>query len=460
MNTNQDHNQLLSLETDSVGKVFVRYLVPSVIGMLIMSVNVVVDGIFVGQRLGEVALAGVNVAFPLFSIYFALSLWIGIGGATICSRHLGAKQIKEARSVFTHSLTLIFGLTLLLAALAFLFREPLAVFLGANDDTLPYVKEYMNVLLVGGFAITVQNTFSVFVRNDGNPNLAMMSLLVTAFFNIVLNYVFLFVLDYGVAGSALALVIAATLGAIVLSLHFLRKDTALRFAVPRFSRELAKETFTIGFPSFVAEIGIAVFTAGYNMAMVRWAGTVGVSAFSILNYIHSVMLMTFLGMGSAIQPLISYYRGAKLVERQKATMRIAVRTAFGTGLVVFLIGLVAAHGIVAAFGSFAEEVQELAVTGIRLFFAGYLFMGINFVMMTYFQATNQVRMATWITVAREMLLMVAILLTLPHWLGTSGIWLAIPLSELIVLLTVYAYVRRRSRSLPATGSSIRGTLEG
>ncbi|GAA3411184.1 MATE family efflux transporter [Paenibacillus hodogayensis] len=448
-----NNNKLLSMETDSVGKVFIRYLIPSLIGMLMMSVNVVVDGIFVGRRLGEIALAGVNVAVPVFSIYMAISLWVGIGGANLYSRHLGARQVREARTVFTHSLTLIFSLTLLLAAVAFLFRGKLALFLGANDETMPFVMDYMNVLLVGGFAITVQNAFSVFVRNDGNPNLSMASLMVTAVCNIVLNYVLLFVLDFGVAGSALALVIGATIGACVLFLHFLRKDSMLRFVAPRLSWALAKRTLAIGFPSFVAEIGLAVFTAGYNIAMVHWAGTVGVSAFSVLNYVHSVMLMMFLGLGAAVQPLVSYYRGAGLQSRQKETIRIAVRTAFGVGLFIFLVGLIAADGIVSLFGSFAEDVHRMAVTGIRLFFIGYLFMGSNFVMMTYFQATDQVKMATWITVAREMLLMVALLFTLPHILGTAGIWLAIPLSELIVMLTVFVYVRRRSGGTLAASPS-------
>ncbi|GMX62385.1 multidrug efflux MATE transporter FepA [Paenibacillus elgii] len=448
-----ENSKLTALESDSVSKVFVRYLVPSVVGMFMMSINVVIDGIFVGQRLGEVALAGVNVAFPVFSIYFAISLWVGIGGAALYSRSLGAKNVEQARSIFTHSLTLIFSLTLLLAGIAYLFREKLAVFLGANNETMPYTMEFMTVLLSFGFVVTVQNAFSIFVRNDANPNLAMISLLVTAVCNIGLNYVLLFVLDFGVAGSAWALIGASAIGACVLFTHFLRKDSTLRFVKLRLSWKLAKSTFTIGFPSFVAELGIAVFTAGYNMAMVRWAGTLGVSAFSILNYVHSVVLMLFIGMGSGIQPLISYYRGAKQHARERETVRIAVKASISIGLGVFLIGLLTADGIVSLFGSFTREVQELAASGIRLFFIGYLFMGVNFVMMTYFQSTDQVKMATWITIAREMLIMVALLFTLPHVMGTTGIWLAIPLSELIVVLTVYAYIRRRSRTVTSVNAA-------
>ncbi|MFC3773572.1 MATE family efflux transporter [Paenibacillus sp. GCM10012303] len=449
-----ENQKLTALESDSVGKVFVRYLIPSMIGMFMMSVNAVIDGIFVGNRFGEVALAGVNVAFPVFSIYFAVSLWIGIGGAALYSRHLGAKQVKQAQSVFTHSLALIFSLTLIIAGIAYVFRHNLAVFLGANDDTMPYVMEFMNVLLAFGFIVTVQNTFNIFVRNDGNPNLAMISLIVTSVCNVVLNYLFLFVLDFSVAGSAWALIGASAIGTLVLVTHFLRKECSLRFVKLRFSWELLRNTFTVGFPSFVAELGIAVFMAGYNIAMVRWAGTLGVSAFSVLNYVHSVMLMLFIGMGAGIQPLISYYRGAKQHVRERQTIRLAVKTAFGIGSGIFLIGLVAADGIVSLFGSFAPEVRAMAATGIRLFFIGYLFMGVNFVMMTYFQSTDQVKMATWITVAREMLLMVAILFTLPHLIGTTGIWLAIPLSELIVVITVYAYIRRRARIAPAANSAV------
>ncbi|WP_136608033.1 MATE family efflux transporter [Paenibacillus dokdonensis] len=445
----QEKALLPALETDSVGKVFVRYLIPSLVGMLMMSINVVADGIFVGHRLGALALAGINIASPVFSVFFAMSLWLGIGGATLYSQSKGAKKIRQAQQIFTHSLILIFILTLLVAVIAYLFRVPLAYALGANQDTLPFALEYMTVLLTYGFIITIQNAFSLFVRNDGNPNLSMISMVVSAVLNIILNYFFLYVLDMSVKGSALATVTATLVGTVVLFGHFLRKDRSLAFVKPYFSWKLAVRTLTIGFPSFISEVGLSVFTIGYNVAMVRWAGTAGVAAFSVLNYAHNVMLMLFLGIGSAIQPLISYYRGAKLRVREVKTIRIAVATAFISGIVVFLFGLAAANGIVSLFGDFSEEVRSLAVNGIRLFFTAYMFMGINFVMMTYFQASEQVKVAVWITLSREIILMVIFLLILPHIFGTNGIWLSIPLSECVVAACIFIYVKRKSHSLPA-----------
>ncbi|MGN7359411.1 MATE family efflux transporter [Paenibacillus sp. SAF-054] len=445
----QEKAMLPSMETDSVGKVFVRYLIPSLVGMLMMSINVVADGIFVGHRLGALALAGINIASPVFSVFFAMSLWLGIGGATLYSQAKGARNMKQAQQIFTHSLILIFVLTLLVAVTAYLARVPLAYALGANEDTLPYALEYMTVLLTYGFIITIQNAFSLFVRNDGNPNLSMISMVVSAVLNIILNYIFLYVFDMTVKGSALATVAATLVGAVVLFAHFLRKERSLAFVRPYFSWRLAIRTLTIGFPSFISEVGLSVFTIGYNVAMVRWAGTAGIAAFSVLNYAHNVMLMLFLGMGSAIQPLISYYRGAKLRMREVKTIRIAALTAFFSGIVVFLFGLLFAGSIVSLFGDFSQEVRTLAISGIRLFFAAYMFMGINFVMMTYFQASEQVKVAVWITLSREIILMVLFLLTLPRLIGTNGVWLSIPLSECVVAACIFIYVKRKNRSLPA-----------
>jgi Na+-driven multidrug efflux pump len=197
---------------------------------------------------------------------------------------------------------------------------------------------------------------------------------------------------------------------------------------------------TVGFPSFLSEIGISVFTIAYNVTLARLAGTVGVAAFSVLNYVHSVMLMLFLGMGAAVQPLVSFFHGARAVDKIKQTMKLAIGTAIISGIAAFLIGQFGTKQIVAIFGDFEPEVVNMATTGIQLFFIAYLFMGINFVMMSYFQSIAQIRMATWITAAREIIFMMIFILILPLFLGVHGVWLSIPLAEFVVMVTVTAYV--------------------
>ncbi|WP_318617309.1 MATE family efflux transporter [Sporosarcina sp. YIM B06819] len=430
------------LDTDPVGKSFFRYLIPSMVGMLLMAINVVADGIMVGNRLGPTALAGVGIAGPVYTLFVAMSLWIGIGAATRYSAAMGAKNPGEARVIFSHAIIAIFAFTTIIGLSAYYFRTEIAYFLGANADTFPYVTEYMNVLLLFGFVFTVENALSILVRNDGGPNLSMIALVTSAIVNIGLNYIFLFVLDLGVTGAAMATIIGAFVGLVLLSTHFFRKKSNLRFVRFKFNRKLFLLITIIGFPSFLAEVGISVFTISHNVTFEHMAGTAGVSAFTILNYVHSVMLLLFLGMGSAIQPLISYYKGAKDEARMKKTVRMAIGTVVGAGILFFLIGLFAAGPIVGLFGDFPEEVMEYAIPGIQLFFIAYLFMGTNFVMMTYYQSIGQIRMATWITASREIVILLILLMILPRLFGLTGVWLAIPVSELFVLLTIFIYHRK------------------
>lgn len=435
------------LEMESTGRVFLRYLIPSMIGMVLMALNFVVDGVMVGNKLGSVALAGVNIAGPIYTIFVAMSIWIGVGGATLYSQSMGARDYGRARFIFTHSIILITIFTVIIGLIAYAFHHQLVYALGANEATAPFATDYMNVFLMLGFVFTLENTLSIFVRNNGNPNLAMASLIVTAISNFVLNFIILYVLELGVRETAYGTILAAALGILVLSLHFFTKKNTLRLVNFRFEKSLFMMTMMIGFPSFLAEIGVSVFTIAHNNAFSRLAGTDGLAAFSIVNYAHSVMLLMFLGIGSAIQPLVSYYHGAKDEKRKRETVRIAIFTAMGAGISITLMGQVAAPFIVNLFGDFSSDVKELATIGIRIFFSGYILMGVNFVMMTYFQSIGQVKMAAWITIGREFIFMLIFLLTLPLIFGTNAAWLAIPLSEVVIFLTVLLYLKRKGSKI-------------
>ncbi|HAA4813001.1 TPA_asm: multidrug efflux MATE transporter FepA [Listeria monocytogenes] len=431
------------LETDSVKKIYFRYLIPSLVGMLLMSLNIVIDGIFVGHKLGGVALAGINIAVPVFTIFTAISIWIGIGAATQFSFAIGEKNVAKAQTIFTNAILAVVSITVIIGIIAFIFKVPLAYFLGANDDTIGYVLEYMNILLVFGFALTLENILSIFVRNDGDPNLSMIALIVTAISNVILNYLFLFVFEWGVTGSALATMIAIIIGVLILTTHFFKKSSRLKFVKVDWNKAFFKKILAIGLPSFLAEVGVSVFTLGYNISIAAIAGTAGVAAFSVLNYTHSVILMLFLGMGSAIQPLISYYRGAKARQKELETLKIAIVVAFSTGVGFLLIGFFGSNLLVSMFGNFSVEIRELASNGIKLFYTAYLFMGFNFVMMTYFQTSDKVKMATWITISREIIFMVIFLLVLPPIIGIPGVWLAIPISEMIVAASIVFYMKKK-----------------
>lgn len=426
----------------SVSKLFLRYFIPSMSGMLLMAANLIIDGVMVGSRLGASALAGIGIASPVYTIFVAGSLWIGTGAATRYSMEMGANNKKKARVIFTQSLVLIFIFTLVTALAAFSFRESLAYLLGANTDTYPYVSAYLTILLLFGFVFSIESVLSLFVHYDNNPNLAMAALGVSSAANIGFNYLFLYVYDFGTAGVAVSTVLASILAVFILAAHFFSTKSNLKLIPFAFNKQVVWSMVAIGFPSFLAEIGSSVFTISHNLTLGQLAGTNGLTAFSILTYVHSVMLLVFLGIGSAMQPLISFYHGAAQEEKKKETVRIAIGISIGAGTLFFLAGQLAAVPIISLFGDFPTEVMSLASDAIGLFFFAYLFMGINFVMMTYYQSVGHVRMAVWITSAREMLLMLLLLAVLPFLFGVPGVWLAIPFSELLVFITILQYKRR------------------
>ncbi|GGO04626.1 MATE family efflux transporter [Saccharibacillus kuerlensis] len=438
----QEIKNVNSLESLSVGRAFLKYLIPSLLGMLIMGANFIIDGIMVGNKLGAVALAGVGIAGPAYTLFAAMSLWIGIGGATLYSQAMGEKDYTKAKQIFSQSLTVIFVATLFIGITAYLFKEPLVYALGANEETYPHAFAYLQIMLLFGFIITVESALSIFVRNDGNPNLAMAAQIAFALSNVVFNSIALYVLDAGVQGVAIGTMSAAFVGLLVLSAHFFKKNTYLKFRKFKWNKKMLWAIFLIGFPSFIAEVGMSVFTVAHNVVLENLAGTAGVAAFSTLNYLHGVMLMAFLGLGSAIQPLISYYHGAQQEERKRQTVRIAIKTALGIGVGLLLVIQFWAAPIVGIFGDFPAEVTDLAVTGLKVFSLAYLFIGVNFVMMTYFQSINHVKMAIWVTAAREIILMLIFLAVLPSFFGIQGVWSAVPLSEGIVVVTIYLYYNK------------------
>lgn len=430
------------LGQQSVTKSFFQYLIPSLVGMALMSINIVIDGIFVGHGVGSIALAGVNIAVPIFSVVLSIALLIGVGGGTLFSIAVGQKREMEAKQIFTLSMVFVTIITIIVSLLCFIFIEQLAFLFGANDDTLQYVLEYLVMFLAFSLFLVWETSLSVFVRNDGNPNLAMIGLVVTSILNIGLNYWMIFILHLGVTGAALATGISIVIGWVILLTHFLKKDKILTFVKPTFDWKIIKQVHIVGLPSFLAEAGMGFFIVGYNIAIAYYAGTNGLAAFSVINYLHTFMFLVFIGIGSSIQPMISYYYGAKAFDKIKETVKIAEKTALLLGIIILIIGLFGAQYLVSLFGVTSTDISILATSGIKLFFLSYLFMGFNSIYMTYFQAIGYVKPSMWITIFRGFIVLILMLFILPFIFGTTGVWLSLPVTEAVVTLTLIVFARQ------------------
>ncbi|MFP7176190.1 MATE family efflux transporter [Priestia filamentosa] len=426
-----------------VKNLFFHFFFPAVFGMLLMSVNMLLDGIFVGHGVGEIGLAGVNLAAPIFTVILAISLWIGIGGATNFSNAIGEGSFEKARSSFTLSLTIFTGLLGAISVVGYINIQTVATWIGVNEETLAPTTEYLRILFSLGWILGLQQLLSIFIRNDGRPMLGMVSLGVTSIVNIILNYIFIFKLGLGVYGAGLATVLAGAVGVAIFIPHFFKKQVVLNRLAFAWSKQLATRVLVIGFPSLLAESGAFILVVGYNLSIVATLGTDGVTAFSVINYLHGFMFLAFFGIETAMQPMISYYHGAKKKLQMQETITLAERTAVGLGLMLFVIGYIFAPPLVRLFGVNDPAIIELAVEGIRLFFIGYLFIGISFVYMTYFQSVGKVWSATTIILSRSYVLFLMYLFVLPKILGVNGIWLSMPIAELTMAILIILIVRKQ-----------------
>lgn len=435
-----------TMRNTSAQKLFISYLIPSVFGMMLMSVNILVDGIFVSHGVGPHALAAVNIAVPVYSMLLSISLWIGIGGATLYSIEAGKGEFRRAQGIFSQAIAwavLIIGCLILISVW---FERQLAISFGANAEILPAVLDYLHVILVFGLIYVLENILSIFIRNDGNPRLAMAGLLVNAVLNIVFNYLFIFVWGWGIKGAAYATVLATFIGFFVLCLHFLRRQSQLRLVRFRLKPALLKEMLGIGLPSFIAEGSSVVMIVGFNIAFMHFAGNLGITAFAAVNYLHAVFLMLFIAIGSSIQPLVSYHYGARLLERTRLFLKYAVWTGIVLGLLIFLFCSFYGEWIAFLFGISSGAVLDFTVKGIGLFALGYVFLAYNMVCAEYYQSIKQIRLATAIILMRSIILFIPLLLMMPSLFGKTAIWLVYPVAECLTAVILFALRWKRNEA--------------
>lgn len=432
-------NNHAMMQTMEPRKLFAKYLIPSLLGNMLMAINILIDGLFVSHGVGEQGLAGVNIAVPIYTIITSVSLWIGMGGATLYSIAHGQNNRHRAKEIFTHSIALAIMTTGLIIIFCLLFEQPLAYLFGANDSIISYVNDYLHIILLFGLVFVLENILSIFIRNDGNPTLAMAGLIVTAVVNIILNYLFIFIFQWEVKGAAYATVIGTFIGLFVLLTHFFTKKKQLGFVRTKPDFSLLGRIFSIGFPSFIVQGSAAVMVIAFNITFSYFAGETGVVAYAVVNTMYTVFLMLFLGIGASLQPITSYHYSAQLYQRMKQFIRIAIITAFGIGASVFMMGVFGKGMMIHLFGIDIPAVIDYIKIGIVYFFSGYLFLGINMVFVEYYQSIGNIRIATSIVLSRSLILFIPLLWILPNLFGQNAIWLVFPVAEgLTVILTFLA----------------------
>ena len=438
----------------NISTLFRKLLIPTVLGMVFSALFVITDGIFVGKGIGSDALAAVNITAPLFMIAAGIGLMFGVGASVVASIHLSQGKRKVASINITQAIAFSTLLILILSALCLYFIEPLARLLGSSDRLLPLAVEYMAWYIPFLVFYEVLNIGMFCIRLDGSPTYAMMCNAVAAILNIILDYIFIFELGWGIMGAAFATSLGTVVGGLMTLIYLLRFSRTLHLCRIKLSiKSLLLTLRNIGYmiklgsSAFISEASIACMMFLGNYVFIRYLGEDGVAAFSIACYFFPIIFMVYNAIGQSAQPILSYNFGAGNGARVRKAFRLALLTAVAAGLGFFGLTALFSRWIVAMFIDSSCPACAIAVRGLPLFASGFVFFAVNIVSIGYFQSVERPRPAMAVTVLRGFVFMAACFFGLPLLLGVEGIWLAVPLAEALTFAVVAAiYGRTRLKS--------------
>ncbi|WP_347023435.1 MATE family efflux transporter [Bacteroides eggerthii] len=434
-----------------IAALFRKLLLPTVLGMIFSALFVITDGIFVGKGIGSDALAAVNIVAPLWLFSTGIGLMFGVGASVVASIHLSHNKPKVARINITQSIVVSSLLLMCTSTLFCLFAPQVVHLLGGSERLEPLAVEYMLWFVPFSAFTALLNSGMFFLRLDGSPNFAMLCNITAAVLNIILDYLFIFPLGWGMFGAALASAIGTMIGAIMIIIYLFRHNCTLSFYPVKFSinsMKLMKRNIgymcRLGSSAFLCEVAIACMMFVGNQVFIHYLKEDGVAAFSIACYFFPIIFMVYNAIAQSAQPIISFNYGLNETQRVRRAYLLALKTAIGCGVCFALITIFCSKEIVSMFIDRSYPAYDIAVEGLPLYASGFIFFAINIVSIGYFQSVERAQYATVITLLRGFILLTLCFYGLPLLLGKPGIWLATPLAELLTtIFIVVIYIGRK-----------------
>ena len=436
----------MNLETLKISTLFGRLFIPTLLGMLSMSAVTVADGIFVGQGVGSDGIAAVNICIPMLMLFTGVGLMAGVGSSVVASIHLSKGKEKAARLNVTQALLFVTIATLVPSVLILIFPRQTAYLLGSSDHLLPMVTDYL-LWFVPSLVFQMWIAVSLFViRLDGAPELAMWCSVISALVNVVLDWLFIFPLGWGVMGAAFATAISITVGGLIAISYLLFFARHLRLYPVKRSRKSLRLSLRnigyqcrIGFSSLLGEATLAMLMFTGNQVFMHYLGDDGVGAFGIACYYAPFVFMVGNAIAQSAQPIISYNFGMGNVGRVVLAGKISLVTAVVCGLIVMCVFIFYPHVLVGFFLNSDNAAARIAMEGFPYFAMGFICFIVNLASIGYYQSLERVKPATLFALLRGFVFLVLSFIFLPEWMGIVGIWLSMPLSEALTTVIIIGY---------------------
>ena len=433
-----------------IGKLLVEYSIPAIIGMTLTSLYNIIDSIFIGHGVGALAISGLAITFPLMNLLVAFRTLVGVGGATLSSIRLGQKDKKGAEDILGNVAILCVINAIFYGGLAFIFLEPILFFFGASEATLPYARDFMQVILLGSPISYVMIGLNNIMRATGYPKKAMLSSMLTVGCNIILAPIFIFVLNWGIRGAALATICSQFIGMLWVLYHFYSPKTYIRFQrhSMRLKQHIIANIFAIGMSPFVMNVCACCIVIFINNRLLNYGGDMAIGAFGILNRIQMLFVMIVMGITMGMQPITGYNYGAQHFDRVKRTLKLGITA----GCIITTLGFIIGElfpGIFVGMFTDNHELTDEATLALRIGILSFPVVGAQIVITQFFQSIGKARISIFLSLSRQLLFLLPGLAFLPPFYGVEGVWFSMPLSDALAfavaaLMLAYHYKKKMS----------------
>ena len=421
------------MKNKSLLREFMKYSSLNVLGMIGLSCYILADTFFVSKGLGANGLTALNLAIPIYSFIHGCGQMFGMGGAIKYTIFKSQDHQKRANKVFSSTVCVTLFTGFLFVLLGLFFSETITTLLGADDKVADMTNTYLKVVLLFAPAFMMNDAMLNFVRNDGNPRLAMFAMLGGSLSNIVLDYIFIFPMKMGIFGAVFATGLAPVISLTVLSFHRFSKKKSLHFTKSKIAFHTIKETMSLGFSSLITELASGIVIIMFNMIILRLAGNVGVAAYGVIANLSLVIVAIYTGIAQGSQPLFSRAYGNSDLHSIRRILRYALMTMTILSAFIYAILFVCNTPITSIFNNEGNaQLQIISETGMRIYFTAIIFVGFNIILSAYFTSTEHPFPAQIISLARGFVLIIPIAILFANLFGIIGVWLSFPVTECLV----------------------------
>ena len=429
------------LENEKISRLLVHYAIPAVIGTMVNALYNIVDRVYIGQGVGPLAMAGLTLTFPILLFLQAFGMLVGAGAATRVSIFLGRREKDVAEKVLGNAFTLTFILAVFTILPSMLFLKDLLIWFGGSEQTIPYAEDYLYIAIPGNILACLSFSFNAVMRASGYPKKAMITMMIGAVLNVILDPIFIFWLDMGIQGAAIATVISMAVSAVYVMSHFINKQSIVRFRTKYFKPEwpVILQIMTIGISPFSMQLAGSLVTVIQNYALKSHGGDLALGANGIITSVGMLLVMLIIGVAQGMQPIVGFNYGAGHYKRVQETLRLVIITSTLIMGIGCLLSVLFPKIITRAFTS-DPELIDVTANGLRISLLVFVVVGSQVSISQFFQSIGIAWKAMFLSLSRQVIFLIPALLILPRFYGLDGVWYAAPFSDFVAAATAWIFL--------------------